>query len=141
MNTLTMKIYFLFLTILFFSPGCIKKAVEQAQENIAIKAMTDGQWRVAHFDKAGSDLTAGFSPYRFQFHANNTVDALNNGAVEKTGTWNADANARTITSTFSNAAAPVSLLNGSWKIIDNSWTYVVATQTINGEICSLRLDK
>jgi hypothetical protein len=136
-----MKIHFLLLSFLFLSAGCIKKAVEQAQENIVIKAMTDGQWRVTHFDKAGTDMTADFTAYSFQFHADNTVDAINNGAVEKTGTWAADPNARTITSTFTNASPQLSLLNGTWKITDNSWTYVVATQTVNGEVLSLRIDK
>ena len=136
-----MKIQFLLFSFVLLTAGCIKKAVEQAQENIVINAMTDGQWRVTHFDKAGTDMTAGYANYKFQFRADNTVDAINNGTVEKTGTWTADANARTITATFSNATQPLSLLNGTWKITDNGWTYVEANQTVNGEVLSLRIDK
>ncbi len=126
------------LAVLCF--GCAKTA-ENIQEDIVIKAMTDGQWRITNFTKAGTDRTADFAPYRFQFRSNNTVEAINNGTVEKTGNWQADPLAKTISSSFTNAAAPLMLLNGTWTITKNSWTFVEATQTLNGEILTLRLDK
>jgi hypothetical protein len=135
-----MKISLLFISFFLLLTGC-KKAIENAQENYVIKAMTDGQWRMTNFTKSGTDITADFAPYRFQFRTNNTVDAINNGTTEKTGTWSADASAHTITSSFSNIGAPVALLNGTWKITKNSWTFVEATQTVSGEILTLRLDK
>lgn len=120
--------------------GC-EKIKENIQEDMVIKAMTDGQWRVSNFTKGTVDKTADFSPYRFQFRSNNTVEAINNGNKEKSGTWEADPNNRTITSNFSNATAPVVLLNGTWKITNNSWTFVEASQTVNGEVLKLRIDK
>lgn len=86
-------------------------------------------------------MTANFAPYKFQFKTDYTVDAINNGTVEKTGTWNADAVAQSITSNFSNAVDPVALLNGTWAITNNSWTWVEAKQTASGELLLLRLDK
>lgn len=139
-NLFCMKLLFVLLGFFFLTAGC-HKIVEQAQENIVIKAMTDGQWHITKFTQAGADKTTDFSAYRFQFYANNTVEAINNGATEKKGTWQADPNARTITSTFTNATTPVMLLNGTWQITNNSWTFVEATQTVNGEIRKLRLDK
>ena len=121
--------------------GCTKKAVEQAQTNIVIQAMTSGQWKVTSFTRAGTDVTASFSPYLFQFNTNLTVDAINGGTVEKTGSWNADATAQTISSNFTNASDPLDLLNGTWAITNNSWTWVQASQTVNGEYRTLRLDK
>jgi hypothetical protein len=35
----------------------------------------------------------------------------------------------------------ISLINGTWKITKNSWTFVEATQTNGLEIKTLRLDK
>jgi hypothetical protein len=42
---------------------------------------------------------------------------------------------------FTSAAAPLVLINGSWHIDDNSWTFVEATQTTAGETKTMRLDK
>lgn len=120
--------------------GCAK-TVEQVQENLVIKAITDGQWHLTNFTKGNTNMTADFSPYRFQFRTNNTVEAINNGSTEKTGTWSTDASARTISSSFGNAATPLSLLNGTWKITDNSWTFVEASQMVNSETMTLRLEK
>jgi len=135
-----MKNLFALVFLLTFFTGC-KKAIENIQEDMVIKAMTDGQWRVTKFTRDGNDVTAGFSPYMFQFKANETVDAINNGTKESTGTWKGNAEQRTISSSFSNAAQTLQLLNGTWQITRNSWTYVEATQTVNSEVRTLRLDK
>jgi hypothetical protein len=132
-----MKILYL-LFFLIILAGCKK---EKKAENLVIQAMVNGQWKVTNFNKGGTDVTNSFAPYKFQFKTNFTVDAINNGIVEKTGSWNADANTQTITSNFSNAISPLVLLNGTWKIANNSWTWVEANQTLNGESMSLRLDK
>src|SRR5689334_8898752 len=135
-----MKSCLTFLSILLLATGCAK-TIERLQENKVIQAVTDGQWRVTKFTKAGTDLTADFAPYRFQFRTNNTVEAINNGTLERTGTWVADAAAQTITSSFPNAGHPVSLLDGSWKITNSDWTFAEARQTVNGEVLTLRIDK
>lgn len=121
--------------------GC-KKVIESVQENIVIKAMTDGQWKITKFTRDATDMTTSFAPYRFQFRADNTVEALNNNAVESKGTWSADAAAKTIASSFAaGATSSLQLLNGTWIITNNSWTFVEATQTVNSEVRTLRLDK
>lgn len=125
----------IFLLILF---GCKK---EKKIENIVVQAMVNGQWKVSNFNKGGTDITTNFADYKFQFKSNLTVDAINNGSIEKTGSWNADAAAQTISSNFANATNPLVLLNGRWKITNNSWTWVEAEQTLNNELLSLRLDK
>lgn len=122
------------------STGC-KKAIEDIFKGRVIDAMTTGQWHLTKFTKGSADSTSAFAPYFFQFHENNTVDALKNGAIEKTGTWSADVGNRTITSSFGNVSTPLALLNGTWNVTDNSWTHVVANQTVNGETLNLRLEK
>jgi hypothetical protein len=136
-----MKKILLFGFLVFVLAGC-KKIIEAAQENTVMKAMTDGQWKVTRFKRDSADATVSFAPYLFQFRTDNTVEAINNNAVESKGNWTADATARTIASSFgSNAAATLQLLNGTWAITNNSWTFVEATQTVNGEVRTLRLEK
>ncbi len=122
---------------LFLLAGCVKKK----QEDMVVNAMVEGQWKVTRFMKASSEITSDFANYKFQFKTNFTVDAINNGTVEKTGSWNADATTQTITSNFTNAGTPLTLLNGTWHITNNSWTWVEATQSLSGELYSLRLEK
>ncbi|MES1225717.1 MAG: hypothetical protein ABUT20_60125 [Bacteroidota bacterium] len=129
-----------FIAFIIFLNGC-KKTIENIQEDLVIKAMTDGQWAVTSFTKNGANITVDFSPYKFKYYSNKTVDAIKNGSVEKTGNWDGDANSMTTSANFSNAVYPLNLINGSWHIDNNSWTFVVATQTIGSETKTMRLDK
>ena len=120
--------------------GC-KKTIEKKAENAIMKAMTDGQWVITSFISDGSNITTDFSTYRFQYFSNYTVNAIKSGTVEATGNWDGDASAMNIVANFPNATDPLLLLNGTWHITDNSWTYVEATMTVGNTIRSLRLDK
>lgn len=127
--------------LLWVLTGC-KKIIESVQEDIVIKAMTDGQWKVTKFKRDTTDVTASFAPYQFQFRTDKTVEAIVNNGVENKGSWTADAAAKTIASSFGGTAVPtLQLLNGTWVITNNSWTFVEATQTVNTEVRTLRLDK
>lgn len=132
---------FLVLVLLALGFTNCKKAIESVQEDLVIKAMTSGQWKVTTFKQDNADVTGSFSPYVFQFKSDNTVEAITNGAVETKGSWQGNAADKTIVSSFNNGNATVQLLNGTWNITKNSWTYVEATQTVNGEVRTLRLDK
>jgi hypothetical protein len=129
------------LIILLGLFGC-KKQIEQIQNDLVIQAMTTGQWKMVSFIDGSTDVSSNFAPYTFQFKTDYTVDAINNSAVETSGTWGADADAKTITSNFSTQANnPLPLLNGTWKITKNSWTYVEANMTVSGILRTLRLEK
>lgn len=129
------------LIILLGLFGC-KKQIEQIQNDLVIQAMTTGQWKMVSFIDGSTDVSSNFAPYTFQFKTDYTVDAINNSAVETSGTWGADADAKTITSNFSSQANnPLPLLNGTWKITKNSWTYVEANMTVSGILRTLRLEK
>jgi len=127
------------LSLLFFI-SCNKNS-EDEPAILVIQAMTNGQWKVTDYQKGSENKTADFAPYKFQFKTNLTVDAINNNAYEKTGTWTADADAGTISSSFSSATATVTLLNGTWIIKKTTWTSVNAVQTVGGEERILRLEK
>lgn len=135
-----MKKVIIALSLLLILGGC-KKSIEKLKENAVISAMTDGQWVITNFVNNGAVITSDFSPYKFQFYSNQTVDAINNGSVEKTGTWDGDANTMTITANFPNSGATLTLINGTWHIDNNSWTFVVASQNLNSEVKTLRLEK
>ncbi|MEO5946040.1 MAG: hypothetical protein ABIP79_04435 [Chitinophagaceae bacterium] len=128
----------LMITILF--SGC-KKTIENIQEDLVLKAMIDGQWRVTNFINNGTTITSDFSTYKFQYYNNKTVDAIKNGIVEITGTWDGNATAMTTFANFTTTAYPIQLINGTWNITKNSWTYVEATQNIGSNTKFLRLDK
>jgi hypothetical protein len=135
-----MKKVIIAVSLVFFLGGC-KKSIDKLKENAVISAMTDGQWVITNFVNNGTVVTPDFGAYKFQFYSNQTVDAINNGVVEKTGTWDGDASAMTITANFPNSGATLTLINGTWHIDNNSWTFVVASQTLNSESKTLRLEK
>lgn len=130
-------IYFFLIVLL---AGC-KKAVENIQEDLVIKAMTDGQWKITNFTQNGTNITADFALYQFKYYSNKTVDAIKNSTVEKTGTWDGDASSMTTWANFTSPPYPLNLINGSWHIDRNSWTYVEATQVNGSETKTMRLDK
>ena len=127
-------------SLLLLLSGC-KKTIENAQEDLVIRAMTDGEWVINGFTVQGNNITADFSGYKFKYYSNRTVDAIKNGAVEKTGTWEGDASTMIISANFPAATHPLNLINGSWLVTRNGWTYVEATQTVGSEVKTLRLDK
>lgn len=127
-------IFFLLLS------GC-KKSIDKLKENAVISAMTDGQWVIKSFVKNGTIITSDFDGYKFQFYSNNTVDAIKNNIVEKTGTWNGDVTTMMIAADFPNVLLPLSQLNGNWHVDDNSWTFVVASQKSGSDSKTMRLEK
>jgi hypothetical protein len=128
------------LIFLLLTTAC-KKTVEKVQEDALVKIITNGQWVVTKFTSGTTDVTSNYGGYRFQFKSDKTVDAIKNGAVEKTGTWDGNAYNKTIISSFTNASSPLMLLNGTWHVTDSGLSYVVSTQESNGETKTLRLDK
>ena len=134
-----MKNLMLLISVALLFSGC-KKIIEKAQEDAVIKKMTSGQWKVVSFIDEGTNVTAEFSPYKFQFLENRTVQAIKNNAVEITGTWDANADNYTITSNFSTTANPLVRLNRTFQITDAGDNYVVAITT-SAPIRSLRLEK
>lgn len=120
--------------------GC-KKTVEKIKEDKIVSAMTDGQWVVTSFIHNSNDVTTEFSAYTFQYFSNRTVDAIKNGTVEISGNWDGNVSAMTTWANFSNANAPIPLLNGLWHIDNNNWTFAVLSQSNGMESKHMRLDK
>ena len=135
-----MKKIVIFIGIAFLLAGC-KKAIQNIQEDLVIKAMTDGEWAITNFTQNGNNITADFTGYKFKYYSNKTVDAIKNGTVERTGTWDGNASTMTTSANFTTPGYPLTLINGSWHIDDNGWTFVVATQVNGSETKTMRLDK
>ena len=136
-----MKKLYLFLALASLLACKKETAVGNTQEDLVIQAMTSGSWKVSNYTRGGVDVTSDFQNYTFQFKTNMTVDALSQGTLVKTGSWSADASSQTITSQFASAAHPLPLLNGTFQITNTTWTSVNASQTVSGELRTLRLDK
>jgi hypothetical protein len=127
--------------VVLLSSSC-KKTIQNIQEDLVIKAMTDGQWGVTNFVLNGTNITADFALYKFKYYNNpKKVDAIKGGTVEMTGQWDGNSGANTTWANFTGAVYPLFLINGTWNITRNSWTYVEATQTSGGDIKVMRLDK
>ncbi|MGQ0738690.1 MAG: hypothetical protein ACT4OJ_06485 [Bacteroidota bacterium] len=135
-----MKRLIFFAVCMIFLIGC-KKTIQNIQEDLVIKAMTDGQWGITNFKLNGATITGDFATYRFKYYSNKTVDAINSGTVEKTGNWDGNSANMTTWANFNGAVYPLSLINGTWNITRNSWTYVEATQTNGSDTKVMRLDK
>jgi hypothetical protein len=135
-----MKRLFTFFLVFMFLLGC-KKTTEKIAQDLVVEAMTNGQWVMTRFTQNSVDITSGFSGYTFQYYSNKTVDAIKNGVKERTGNWDGNAANMTTWADFPGAPSPISLINGTWNITKNSWTYVEATQTNGTETKTLRLDK
>lgn len=119
-----------------------KKYIQKQEENAALSIMTNGYWYVSGYKQNDSDITAAFSGYLFKFDANNTVTGTK-GNVSVAGQWSDDIVARTITSNFPGAGAPLVYLNETW-IIKDSYTDSVAarcTDTVNHTTNFLQLKK
>jgi hypothetical protein len=135
------KVYLLIISAALLLPCSCKKAIENQLNDAIIKSMTEGQWVITSFKNNGIDVTPDFSGYQFQYHTNKTVDAIKNGVVEITGDWDGNAFDKTTWASFPGNSLPVTLLNGNWKITNNTWSYVVATQTNGSQTKSFRLEK
>ena len=133
------KLVAIFFTTLLLS-GC-KKSIQKVEQDLVIQAMTNGQWTITKFTLNGTNITADFSFYKFQYKSDKTVDAIKSGTVERTGNLDGNATNMTTWANFSAAPNPIALINGTWNITKNSWTYVEASQTNGSEIKTLRLDK
>lgn len=117
--------------------GCSK---EDVQKDIILKAMTSGRWIVATFTETGSDFSADFTPWEFQFFENETVQAIN-GTTTISGSWTANVDARTITATFPPGDATVARLNDTWLIYNNTFTLVEANPLNTARNAYLKLNK
>jgi hypothetical protein len=135
-----MKILYTLTAVVLLFTGCTK-ILEKQEQNIVTQVITDGRWTVSKYLQGSTDRASEFTPYQFQFQSNDSIDAIRNNIVEKKGYWQVNTSARTITSQFVNASSPLPLLNGTWNIINTSWTTVEASQNINGTETKLYLQK
>ena len=114
--------------LLIFFISC-KKYIQKQEQNAVESAVTDGQWYVSGYKQNDSDITASFSGYLFKFDANNTVTGTK-GSTSVSGQWSDNIAARTMTTNFPGAAAPIVYLNETWTITD-SYTDSVSARSVD----------
>ena len=120
--------------------GACSKAIEEKKEDIILDAMTNGQWYIYSFKEGNTDISSSFSPYTFQFYRDGKVSGFTSETEDK-GTWVGDVNTLSIITNFPAASEPVSKLNATWKITNNTWDYVKAETTVQGVKHLLHLKK
>jgi hypothetical protein len=120
--------------------GACAKAIEEKKEDIILDAMTNGQWYIYSFKEGTTDISGSFSPYTFQFYRDGKVSGFTTETEDK-GTWVGDVNTLSIITNFPAASEPVSKLNATWKITNNTWDYVKAETTVQGVKNLLHLKK
>jgi hypothetical protein len=98
-----------------FQTGC-KKAVENVQEDLMVKLITDNTWVITKYQEGTENKTTDYSNYYFQFYKDWTVDAINNGTFEAKGKWLGSQEKQSITSEFSSVGAPLNKLTGEWIV-------------------------
>jgi hypothetical protein len=103
-----MKNFLLFIAIIILLGSC-KKKIEDIQQDLVIKAMTDGQWVITNFTQNSNNITSAFIPYKFKYYSNKTVDAIKNGTLEKTGNWDGNATNLTTWADFPSATYPLGI--------------------------------
>jgi len=116
------------------------KIIEEKKKDVVVDAMTDGRWYVKDYKAAGIFVTSEFNGYEFQFYEDGKVQAILNTSTTN-GVWSGDINQLTITANFTAAQPPITRLNGAWKILDNSWTYVKAYNVSGVDTNFLELQK
>ena len=79
-----------------------KKTLEEKARDIVLDAMTSGTWHITKFTVDGTNITSDFTGYSFQYHKNETVDAIKNGGIQSTGSWSGDAANMRISANFTN---------------------------------------
>ena len=117
----------LFITLAFTSVGC-KKLVEKIQENAITALITENLWLMNSFTEAGTDLTASFSGYEFQFNKDYTLYGLKTGSPTMSGTWSPNIDSLTISTNFPSATGDFKKLNGVFKITNTTTSYVKANR-------------
>ncbi len=129
----------LLLAPLIWGTGC-KKVKEDLGMQFILGSMTDGRWLVNKFTEDTNDITASFDGYEFQFTKDGKVFAFYNSNQEE-GTWIGDVNALTIFSNFPGATVPLSSLNDTWKITNNTTKLVEAVPSNTTRKAYLKLVK
>ncbi|HTN07488.1 hypothetical protein [Agriterribacter sp.] len=132
----------LFLLIFSLSGLHCKKVKEDLGKKFIISAMTNGLWIVQAFTDGNTDITADFSGYEFQFKEDGKVFAIKAATAELVvGAWEGNVNDLTIFSNFPAAGEPLSKLNDTWKITNNTTKLVEAKPFTSSRTAYLKLIK
>jgi hypothetical protein len=136
------KIFYLVLLSFSFllTTSACKKKTEAVQQDLILEAMVNGKWKMSWFKENNVGIP-DFDGYEFQYYRDYTVDATKDNTTKR-GNWSGSAAAMTTSADFPAAVGnPLLKINGTWRILRNSWTYVEAEQIIGALVKTMRLDK
>lgn len=121
------------VVLLALSAASCQKLIDKKKEQIAMEFITTNDWYVEQYLESEIDETSAFAGFVFHFHTDYSVTGVRDSEVH-TGTWQPEITTISIISQFATAPAPISKLNGTWKLKDSSAEFVKAEmQTTNGK--------
>ena len=138
MKTVSTRIVAVLLLSLSFV-SC-EKAEQFIQKAVLTQIITTDRWVVETFAVSGTDVTAEYTPYEFEFNKNGTVTAFEAAATVQ-GVWKEDIQALSIETTFNNPNPVLERFNHVWYISKSGANYVEARSVTVNAIYSLKLVK
>ena len=127
----------LILSIIFSS---CEKAEQFLQKAVLTQIITSDRWVVETFAVSGTDVTAEYAPYEFEFNKNGSVTAFKSTEAIL-GDWKEDLNAMSIETHFSNPTETLQRFNHVWYVGKSAPTYVEARAVTANGILNLKLVK
>ncbi|WP_276485192.1 hypothetical protein [Paraflavitalea pollutisoli] len=113
------------VVMLAFAASSCQKLIDKKKEQIAMEFITTHDWYVEQYLDGEVDVTSEFTNYVFHFNTDYSVTGVRANEVH-TGTWQPEITTISIISQFATAPAPISKLNGTWKLKDSSTEFVKA---------------
>lgn len=126
--------------LLSFVFSSCEKAEQFIQKAVLSQVITSDRWIVETFAVSGTDVTAEYVPYEFEFNKNGTVTAFRS-TESILGDWKEDLNAMSIETHFSDPAVTLQRFNNVWYIGKSAATYVEARAVTATGVLNLKLVK
>lgn len=133
----TMLVAVVMLSFIFSS---CEKAEQFIQKAVLSQIITNDRWVVEIFTVSGTDVTAEYAPYEFEFNTNGTVSAIQSTS-SVVGEWKEDLNTLSIFTNFKNPTPTLERFNNVWYINKTSATYVEAKAVTATAVFTLKLVK
>jgi hypothetical protein len=127
----------LMLSIIFSS---CEKAEQFLQKAVLTQIITSDRWIVETFAVSGTDVTAEYAPYEFEFSKNGIVTAFKSTETIQ-GDWKEDLNSMSIETHFSNGSETLQRFNTVWYIGKSSASFVEARAVTTTGVLILKLVK
>jgi hypothetical protein len=139
-NMKTKATLFVALLMLSFIFSSCEKAEQFLQKAILKQIITNDRWVVETFTVSGTDVTADYTPFEFEFNTNGTVTAYKvTDAI--IGDWKEDISTMSIETHFNSTIEPLQRFNTIWYVGKTASNFVEARAVTANAVFTLKLVK